>query len=76
MRECMTIAAVAAVVLACAGGAQADVVIDTVPVGDPGNVDDTHGGGYGGVAETYNIGKYEVTNSQYAEFLNAAAASR
>ncbi len=53
--------------------ASADVVMETVPVGDPGNVDDTHGDGYGGVAYTYNIGKYEVTNSQYAEFLNAVA---
>ena len=71
MRKGMTIAAVAAVVLTCVSGAQANVVMDWVTVGDPGNVDDTHDDGYGGVAEVYNIGKYEVTNSQYAEFLNA-----
>lgn len=53
-------------------------VIDWVLVGDPGNpaddrimTDDTTG--YGSVGYHYNIGKYEVTNSQYAEFLNAVA---
>jgi formylglycine-generating enzyme required for sulfatase activity len=30
--------------------------------------------GYGRVAYSYSIGKYEVTNSQYAAFLNAVAA--
>ncbi|MHC4064061.1 MAG: formylglycine-generating enzyme family protein [Planctomycetota bacterium] len=50
-----------------------DVVIDLVPVGNPYNADDTHGDGYGGVAYTYNIGKYEVTAGQYCEFLNAVA---
>ena len=46
------------------------VTIDYVPVGNPGNAADTTG--YGAVAYAYQIGKYEVTNSQYAEFLNAA----
>ena len=59
--------------LACLPSAKAVVVIDTVPVGNPGNANDTHGDGYGGVAYTYNIGKYEVTAGQYAEFLNAVA---
>ena len=49
------------------------VTIEYVPVGDPGNVDDTHGHGFGGVAYSYFIGKYEVTNAQYCEFLNAVA---
>ena len=60
------------VVALLAATAQA-VTIDYVPVGDAGNVDDTHGDGYGGVANPYNIGTYEVTNSQYIEFLNAVA---
>jgi Sulfatase-modifying factor enzyme 1/BD-FAE/PEP-CTERM motif len=45
------------------------VTIDTVPVGNPGNAADSTG--YGAVSYAYNIGTYEVTNSQYAEFLNA-----
>ena len=55
--------------------AHALVEIDWVTVGDPGNADDTHGAGYGGVDYVYWIGKYEVTNAQYAEFLNAVAAT-
>ena len=52
---------------------QADVVIETVPIGNPGNFSDPHGGGHGGVAYTYNIAKYEVTAGQYTAFLNAVA---
>ncbi|KKN85690.1 hypothetical protein LCGC14_0276740 [marine sediment metagenome] len=44
-------------------------------VGNPGNADDTHGDGYGGVDYAYNIGKFEVTAGQYTEFLNAVAAT-
>ncbi|HEV3137794.1 MAG TPA: SUMF1/EgtB/PvdO family nonheme iron enzyme [Pirellulales bacterium] len=39
------------------------------PVGNPGNA--TDGTGFGSVAYNYNIGTYDVTNSQYVEFLNA-----
>jgi formylglycine-generating enzyme required for sulfatase activity len=50
----------------------AAVTIDWVTVGDPGNAyDDT---GYGGVDYVYKISAKEVTNAQYAEFLNAVAA--
>ncbi len=73
MNKSMTIAAVGAVMLACICGAQASIVMDWVTVGDPGNVNDTHGAGYGGVSDTYNIGKYEVTTGQYTDFLNAVA---
>ncbi len=52
---------------------RAEVVIETVTVGNPGNADDTHGGGYGGVDYVYSIGTFEVTAGQYAEFLNAVA---
>lgn len=52
------------------GAAQA-AVIDYVPVGNAGNTNDITG--YGAVAYDYQIGKYEVTNAQYAEFLNAVA---
>ena len=63
--------AVLAAMLACVPSMQATVIIETVPVGNPGNADDTHGAGYGGVDYVYNIGKYEVTAGQYTEFLNA-----
>ncbi len=43
--------------------------IRTVRVPNEGNADDTHG--YGGVSYVYAIGKYEVSNAEYTEFLNA-----
>ncbi len=58
-------------------GAASTVNIDWVTVGDPGNACDRHvpRGCYGAVAYNYRISKYEITNAQYAEFLNAAAAT-
>ncbi len=49
---------------------------DGVVVGDPGNACETQPtqGCFGGVAETYRISEFEVTNAQYTEFLNAVAA--
>lgn len=62
----------AALVVFAAGTAQAVVTIETVTVGNAGNgADDT---GFGAVDYGYDIGKYEVTAGQYAEFLNAKAA--
>ncbi len=49
------------------------ISIDFVPVGNAGNAADTTG--YGAVSYAYQIGKYEVTNSQYAAFLNAKGAT-
>ncbi len=63
----------AIVVLALSVTVAQAVTIETVPVGNLGNADDTHGAGYGAVDYAYNIGKYEVTAGQYAEFLNAVA---
>lgn len=52
----------------------AQLAIPTVPVGNVGNApNSTPLGPYGSVAYTYNIGTTEVTNSQYATFLNAVA---
>lgn len=59
------------------------VTIDWVTVGDPGNAGDPQescigcgpGTTFGAVATAYRISKHEVTNAQYAEFLNAKAAS-
>ena len=50
------------------------VTIDWVTVGDPGNQNDNQGywgQNAGAVAESFQIMKYEFTNSQYAAFLNA-----
>jgi formylglycine-generating enzyme required for sulfatase activity len=48
------------------------VTIDWVTVGDPGNACDPQSSGcYGSVDYVYRIGIYEVSNAQYAEFLNA-----
>ena len=70
--------------LVCAAGvAQAEVEMEWVRVGDPGNTGEWSGSGYGGwgvarlcgaVDYEYRIGKYEVTNAQYCEFLNAVAS--
>jgi sulfatase modifying factor 1 len=59
--------------MSLAGGAVAQITIETVTVGNVGNAADTTG--YGAMAYSYNIGKYEVTNTQYAAFLNAKAAT-
>ncbi len=63
---------VASVLLIGVAGVHAEVTIETVLVGDVGNVADATS--YGSVSYEYRIGKYEVTNAQYAEFLNAVAA--
>ena len=72
MKKLAMILAVAGLILAASGTAQA-VDIELVTVGNPGNVGDTHGAGYGAVDYAYNIGKYEVTAGQYREFLSAVA---
>jgi formylglycine-generating enzyme required for sulfatase activity len=64
-RSLLTLAATAALITS----ASATVTVDYVSVGNPGNAADSTG--YGAVAYAYQIGKYEVTNAQYAEFLNA-----
>ena len=52
---------------------QTSISLDTVFVGDDGNTQDTTG--YGAVSYDYYIGEHEVTNSEYAAFLNAVAAT-
>jgi formylglycine-generating enzyme required for sulfatase activity len=49
------------------------VTIDWVTVQNPGNAGDTFG--WGAVPYVYKISKYETTNSQYVEFLNAVASA-
>jgi formylglycine-generating enzyme required for sulfatase activity len=50
-----------------------DNSLQFVTVGDAGNAPDSTG--YGEVDYKYQIGKYDVTMAQYAQFLNAVAAS-
>jgi len=79
--KAVTRAVVAAMVcLSLVPAAAAEITIETVSVGNPGNAGDWSGESYGGygpdricgaVAYTYNIGKYEVTAGQYTAFLNA-----
>ncbi|RZO11830.1 MAG: hypothetical protein EVB09_12705, partial [Verrucomicrobiaceae bacterium] len=52
---------------------QSSINFDTVFIGNDENEADTTG--YGAVSYDYYIGKYEVTNSEYAAFLNAVAAT-
>jgi formylglycine-generating enzyme required for sulfatase activity len=98
-RRCRTLPKVISIVLLAlainlaVGSVRADVFhmgtgltsLETVPVGDPGNVGELSGAGVGNagaygpdqicgaVNYEYNIGKYEVTAAQYTEFLNAVA---
>ncbi len=62
----------------CFASAASAVGIDWVTVGNPLNLPcDPQGssGCFGTVAQVYQIGKYEVTNAQYAEFLNFKAGA-
>ena len=49
--------------------ASAQATIQWVTVGDPGNAPDTTT--YGAVSTSFQIMKYEFTNQQYTNFLNA-----
>ncbi len=50
------------------------VTMQMLPVGSPANAPDS-ATGYGEVDYSYSIGEYDVTNVQYAEFLNAKAVT-
>jgi formylglycine-generating enzyme len=72
----VSVAAFAAVTGLGAASVSASITIPTVPIGNPGNAADPSTGGlYGAVAYSYNIGTTEVTNAQYAAFLNAVGAT-
>lgn len=47
------------------------VEIETVPIGNAGNPVESPFGRFGSVPYEYRIGKFEVTNDQYVDFLNA-----
>ncbi len=71
------------VFIALASAPALAITIPTVPVGNAGNAADPADGDvhtlgvqhFGAVGYDYRIGTTEVTNAQYAEFLNAKAAS-
>jgi formylglycine-generating enzyme required for sulfatase activity len=50
------------------------VTIDMRTIGNPGNAGNSSNG-LGGVGYVFQIGTYEVTNSQYAAFLNAVGST-
>ncbi len=78
MNRHLTIVALAVLTLAGASGVRAEVVMETVTIGNignPGNVDDGHRPSSGAVDYVYDIAKYEVTAGQYRDFLNAVAAT-
>jgi hypothetical protein len=49
------------------------ITIAWSPVGNPNNANDSTG--YGAVGYSYNIGTYDVTNTQYVAFLNSNVPS-
>ena len=69
------------IVLSIGWGASvsAQVTFEWVTVGNPGNAADPLNDGaipgIGSVADAYRIAQHEVTNDQYAEFLNTVAAT-
>lgn len=70
------IGALAAALCLSAPPASASITIPTVPVGNVGNAaDPTPNGPFGSVSYSYAIATTEVTNAQYAAFLNAVAST-
>ena len=63
-----------ALAAALGGAPAAAVTVDWVGVGGPGNLCDAQPQGcFGAVAAAFSVARTEVTNAQYAEFLNAVA---
>ena len=70
---CRNLALSLMMVMALSAGVAEAVIIDTVPIGNAGNPPDTTG--FGSVPYTYRISRFEITNAEYAELLNAVAAT-
>ncbi len=74
--NCRRLTLIISVVWAPFCASAAAVTIQTSPVGYAGNATDPATGSlYGAVPYIYNIGTFDVTSAQYAEFLNAKAAT-
>jgi formylglycine-generating enzyme required for sulfatase activity len=79
--HCAPILGAILLLLAIASPPAFAVTVDTVVVGNPGNVADPRDGDdftagdqhFGAVDYKYRIGTFEVTNAQYVQFLNAKA---
>ncbi len=68
----LTTCAIAAALIT-SNSATAMITLDMITIGNVGNTADSTG--YGSVSYEYNIGKTEVTNAQYVEFLNTTAST-
>ena len=69
-RIILSLAGVALFLMGSVSWAQS-ISMSYVTVGNPGNAPDSAtGSDYGSVSYSYDIGKYDVTDSQYAAFLN------
>jgi len=67
---------IAAILFIGTGSAKAEIFMDWVTVGDSGNSGEVQSQGtFGSVSYDYRISAYEVTNSQYSEFLNNVAST-
>ena len=70
--EALWLAALACLLLGSIASASP---IQWVTVDDTGNAADTLPAGFGAVAISFQIAKYEFTNQQYTDFLNSVAAT-
>ncbi len=62
--------------VAASATAQAQTSIDLVTIGHPGNASELSGDRMvGGVDYSFLMGKFEVTNGQFIEFLNSVATT-
>jgi sulfatase modifying factor 1 len=75
IRRLLAIHIAAALCLLAVSVLAAPISIDMVTVGDPGNTADTDPTGYGAVATSFQIMKFEFTNQQYTDFLNSVDAN-
>lgn len=75
MNKTWTVLVVGALALAGWSAALGSITLQTVTVGNPGNPPDMRYeyAGVGGVGYTFQMGRYEITTSQYVSFLNAVA---
>lgn len=76
MRKCNQQVFLSAALLGTVSSVASAVILDTVTIGNPGNAPANPAAGVfrGSVAVEFGIGRTEVTNEQYVEFLNAVDA--